>query len=350
MPQALFHAGVLYTETEKPDEALAAFEDLAKKYPDSPWAGDAHVWLIDVKLEQQFDLPGEKDHAHAAVDWFQRLDRSKAAQARKGIGEEQADALRSLKQVGYDIYIRAGLVEYLLDHPERAVGLFEKAKPFAPERNFVEVNGHIPTGMERLIEAAKSAKSLTPEVVRKGDEKAKLILMLADVYHEGQEHKKSLELCTGIVEGIARKASRRAEVLRLLSARPQPLPDRRLGVRSRCGNGRLRGSGCGGAEGPVGRFGHVPRREHRMEPQAQRRCRNFRVAPLAQGLSEERRGGPLRRFIGIACFYSKRYPQAEKALEEYLADYPGSEFIDSAREVLDKCNAMLDATPKRAGK
>jgi len=88
VPQALYHAGVLYTETEKPDEALAAFEELAKKYPDSPWAGDAHLWLIDVKLEHQFDLPGAKDHAHAAVDWYQRLDQLKAAQARKGIGEE----------------------------------------------------------------------------------------------------------------------------------------------------------------------------------------------------------------------------------------------------------------------
>ena len=40
VPQALYHAGVLYTETNKPDEALAAFEELAKKYPASPWTGD----------------------------------------------------------------------------------------------------------------------------------------------------------------------------------------------------------------------------------------------------------------------------------------------------------------------
>jgi tetratricopeptide (TPR) repeat protein len=234
MPQALYHAGVLYTEAAtgglsrfssdengtvplSVEKALTAFEELAKKYPDSPWTGDAHVRLIDVKLEHQFDLPGARNHADAAVAWYERLDQAKAAQARKGIGEEQSDALRSVKQLGYDIYVRAGLVEYLLDSGKgdcpspsgaspqglspfpRAAAFFEKAKPFQPERNFVVVQGTIPTGIERLIEAAKSNKSLTPEVVRKGDEKAKLILMLADVYLEGQQWQKTLELCELVI-------------------------------------------------------------------------------------------------------------------------------------------------------
>ena len=55
--------------------------------------------------------------------------------------------------------------------------------------------------MERLIEAAKSGKSLTPEIVRKGDERAKLILTLADVYHEGQQYDKSLDLCNRVLTG-----------------------------------------------------------------------------------------------------------------------------------------------------
>jgi len=90
-------------------------------------------------------------------------------------------------------------VEYLLEHPERAVGFFEKAKPLQPERNFVVVQGTIPTGIERLIAAAKSGKSLTPEVVRKGDEKAKLILMLADVQLEANQWDKTVELCDTVI-------------------------------------------------------------------------------------------------------------------------------------------------------
>ena len=42
------------------------------------------------------------------------------------------DTLPLLRQTGYDIYVRAGLVEYLLEHPERAVAFFEKAKPLRP--------------------------------------------------------------------------------------------------------------------------------------------------------------------------------------------------------------------------
>ena len=69
MPQALYHAGVLFAEANRPDEALIAFSMLAQKYPGSQWTPDAEVRLIDVKLEQQFDLPGAAALAAAAVAW-----------------------------------------------------------------------------------------------------------------------------------------------------------------------------------------------------------------------------------------------------------------------------------------
>jgi len=219
VPQALYHAGVLYTETEKSDEAIAAFEELANKYPDSPWTGDAHVRLIDVKLEHQFDLPGAREHADAAVAWYEnRAEKGTvplraASQGLSPFPQASStifpdDTLPSLRQTAYDIFVRAGLVEYLLEHPERALTFFEKAKPLQPERTFVVVQGTIPTGIERLIAAAKSGKALTPDIVRKGDEKAKLILMLADVYHAGEEWERSLDLCARVINGFAPKATR----------------------------------------------------------------------------------------------------------------------------------------------
>ena len=128
VPQALYHAGVLYTETNKPDEALAAFEELAKKYPASPWTGDARVRLIDVKLERQFDLPGGRQHADVAVGWYENAGaRGESSPGSRGQGQEAStgstvfpdDTMPSLRQTGYDIYVRAGLVEYLLERPER---------------------------------------------------------------------------------------------------------------------------------------------------------------------------------------------------------------------------------------
>ena len=41
---------------------------------------------------------------------------------------------RPPREVAYDIYLRAGLLEYLHDAFGAALALFEKAKPFAPPR------------------------------------------------------------------------------------------------------------------------------------------------------------------------------------------------------------------------
>ena len=241
VPQALYHAGILYTETKKPDDALAAFKELATKYADSPWAGDAHVWLIDVKLEQQFDLPGARTRrcggrlvraprpskscpsplAPLSPGWGRRAVRRPAF--------PQANRLRHLRPR------RAGGIP--LGTPRGAVGFFQKAKPLQPERKFVVVHGTIPTGIERLIEAAKSGKSLTPEIVCKGDQKAKLILMLADVYYQGQEWQRSVDLCTRLIKGAAPKSQPRAEVLCLLQTRTQLLLPPWQSPRSRCGLG-----------------------------------------------------------------------------------------------------------------
>ncbi len=254
-PQALYHAGILYTEAERPAEAVAAFEQLVTAHPKSPWAGDAHVRLIDVKLERQFDLPAAAHHAQAAVVWYRtvagsvglstaldqtssapQIDRPPwAADTPDGsrepsapgrtegsgvpgsdgtteracyFGDGTARALPSLRETGYAIYLRAGLVAYLTERPEEAAGFFEQAKPLEPERGFVVVHGEIPTGMERLLALARGNRQLTPEIVRQGDPKAKLILMLADVYHEAEQWQQSLDLCSRVIDNAAPKATR----------------------------------------------------------------------------------------------------------------------------------------------
>ncbi len=49
------------------------------------------------------------------------------------------------------------------------------------------MKGHIPTGLEKMISAAKAQKKLTPDEVLKGDKKAKLMLQLADIYYEARD-------------------------------------------------------------------------------------------------------------------------------------------------------------------
>jgi outer membrane protein assembly factor BamD (BamD/ComL family) len=226
--EALYRVGLLSEAPQKPAEPIRAFETLVKEHPSSRWAGDAAVRLIDVRLEQEYDLPRATGLAEAAVAWLERagdhepvgpgldaalgqtLPESRhlaaafdamqpsviSAAARKAI-----EALPTAEQTAYAIYVRAGLVEYLLERPEAAVAFFEKAKPLAPppKRDAVVI-GHVPTGIEQLIEVAKSGRSLTPDEARAGDRKAKLILMLADVHVAGREWTKAIGLCDKVIE------------------------------------------------------------------------------------------------------------------------------------------------------
>lgn len=215
IPQSLYHRGIAYADTDRSERASVCFEDLVKKHASSPWAGDSAVRLLDVKLELEFDLAAAQDLAGTAITWLQRQGdlatlaasgKSDKNGAAGGAAKPPApatvfpeDVLPPLKQIAYSIYLRAGLVEYLLEHPKEALAFFDKAKPLQPKQNFVVVQGHIPTGLERLMEVAKANKSLTPEIVRKGDEKARLILMLADVQIEGAQWAKVIELCDLVV-------------------------------------------------------------------------------------------------------------------------------------------------------
>lgn len=70
----------------------------------------------------------------------------------------------------------------------------EKAKPLHPPRELVVLRSEIPTGIDRLIQVAKAGNSLTPELARKGDAQATLILMLADVNYKAEDFKKSIAL------------------------------------------------------------------------------------------------------------------------------------------------------------
>ena len=138
LPQALFHAGVLLAEAGRNAEAVASFARLAEEFPTSPWTGEAHVRLIDVKLEREFDLEGAQQHVDAAIDWFEGLDRDSVAKARRALDDETT-TMRGVDRVGYDIYLRSGLLAYLQERFEQAKLWFEKAKPLAPPRNLVRL-------------------------------------------------------------------------------------------------------------------------------------------------------------------------------------------------------------------
>lgn len=197
VPQALFHAGVLYAEAEKPHQAFTVLEKLCRDYPDSPWTGDAHARLIDVKLARLLDLAGAQQHAQAALKWLDGQTTDNPA--------DEADpmSLRSAGRIRYDILVRAGLIEYLYGRGEKGAAQFKRAKEHTPPRNYEIVFGEAPTGIERLIKVAETGKSLTPQGVLEGDPQAKLILLLADIFLEAEEYDESFDLCQRVIDGVA---------------------------------------------------------------------------------------------------------------------------------------------------
>jgi len=201
---ALYHAAALLAEAERWQETVGALERLLEKYPQGRWAGEAYLRLVDITLERLFELPAARKHAAAAVAWIKNAKPGSAspdsalplwALADKGevLGAE------ALKALGYTIYVRAGTVAYLDQKYEEAAAMFKAAEPLAPPRGFAVVRGHIPTAMERMIEAAKAQKKLTPDEVLKGDPKAKLILQLADIYVQASQYDDAIALCDRVI-------------------------------------------------------------------------------------------------------------------------------------------------------
>lgn len=207
------------------ENVVEMFQKFVNTYPRSGWIGDVYVKLVDIQLERLFDLTTSEQHSQAGMAWLkdrleipsQELENISDFSSRfddpLALSANTADtanhrAQTRWKQVAYDINVRAGLIAYLKQDYSKAANLFEKAKPFQPPRAAVVVHGKVPTGIEKLIITAKSGRSLTPEPVLEGNEKARLILMLADIYYEGQQYERSIELCDRILKSSAYKATK----------------------------------------------------------------------------------------------------------------------------------------------
>lgn len=349
VPQAYYHAGVLLSEAEKPAEALATFSELVKRYPNSPWTGDAQVWLIDVKLEQQFDLPGAASLATAAIGWYEKVDSAAVAQARQGYAEDEAQGLRTLKQVGYDIYLRAGLVEYLQEKPEQATAFFEKAKPLAPARNYEVIHGKIPSGIERLIATAQTGKSITPEVVLAGDIRTKLILMLADLYHEGQQFHLAVKLCDRVERDAPESTKEQrswAYFKRARSYFSMETAERDLEAAYRDYAAAVRTwPQADWADDALFLAANIRWNSHQDANGAAALWQR-----LVSTYPESEEADRAAYFIGVAYHWGNQPEKAKRAFEEFQAAYPASRFFADASKSIQEVNqaiAVSGTKPKR---
>jgi TolA-binding protein len=359
--EALYHAARLQMESGKWKLAAENLERLVKDFPTNPWAGDAHVILIDTKLELLLDLEGAQKDADAAVRWYEHAAQKVAPELRLPTSDLRgADdpfspfpvtLARPLGEVAYDIYLRAGLLEYLHEQYGAAVIFFEKAKPFTPPLKIQVIGKAPPSGVERLIVAAKTGKTLTPDIVRKGDPTAKAALMLGDVYHEGQQYEKSLDLCNRLLSGpgINRATPEQKSYAHFRRARNYFLS---LG-RTYSPDASLADNVAAVAAAPK-----TPWAEEAMFLAGniewnQKHDLQAAVAVwhrLVHDYPGSKEADRCELYIGAAYFSSKQYVQAQQALESFLTLYPESEFVASGKRLLDECKAKADGSPNRAGR
>jgi tetratricopeptide (TPR) repeat protein len=247
-----------------------------------------------------------------------------------------------MRDVGYDIYVRAGLLEYLHDQPGAALVLFEKAKPLGRPLDVVVVYGHIPTGIERLIDVAKTGKSITPEVVCQGHQTAKVALMLADIYHQGQQWEKSLDLCNRFLN--SRAAARATPEQRSYALFKRGRNYYCLDGKSRDPDAAMLDYIAAAQTAPK-----APWASRAMFMAANVQWNDKQNAEMAVSIwnrliheypkSEDADGAAL--FVGLAYQASGRPAEAKVALNDFLRRRPDSHLAKSARMHLQELDAEL---------
>jgi tetratricopeptide (TPR) repeat protein len=179
-------------------------------YPKSPFAGDAYVREIDIALERMFDLDLARQLSAAVVEWAKAQPNPRVEASATGLESWRATVKRigptELRPVVFEAYLRAGLVAYLDRRYEPAQRFFESAQPLTPPRDFVVVEGRIPTGIECIIAASREKRALTPKEALEGDAKTRLVLQLSDIYLEAGAYLKTRELAS-LVIGDQRRIS-----------------------------------------------------------------------------------------------------------------------------------------------
>jgi len=221
---AMYNIGVLFYETDQFTEAAEVLNHFVGAYPQSPWAGDTYVKLIDITLERRFDLPAAQSLTETSIRWVRdNGHRVSIAEEGKQTTEDMegvwcpaysTPSSVELKHYCYDAYLCAGVIAYLERNYDLAARMFRESEPFSPPRDIDIVEGNIPTGIECIINAAKGRATLTPPEVLTGDERVSLILRMGDIYHWAQAYSRAQRLYRIIMERNSKQTEEASELQR----------------------------------------------------------------------------------------------------------------------------------------
>jgi tetratricopeptide (TPR) repeat protein len=363
--QAFYNAGVLLCEIAETSDAAASGEQgrttaaqsekkwkdaafmlgrFTEFYPKSPFAGDAYVREIDIALERMFDLNLAQQLAAMAVDWAKAQPNPRVEESAPGLESWRATVKRigptELRPVIFEAYLRAGLVAYLDRRYEAAQKFFESAQPLTPPRDFVVVEGRIPTGIECIIAASREKRALTPKEALEGDAKTRLVLQLSDIYLEAGAYLKTRELASLVIGDQRRISSgpqlswahrQRAVALSSLRLKLEAKPEY-LAAQQTCPTAPWAGE-CLFMAGTI---------VHNHEKKPDDAIAVFEEVVKRYPTGEY--AAKAAYFIGVIHEWNSRWSLAKAAYQRVIRDYPESRWASAAMDYhLKNVNAALAA-------
>ena len=252
------------------------------------------------------------------------------------------DTMPSLRQTGYDIYVRAGLVEYLLEHPERAVGLLREGHSRSSPSGTSSWSRHDSHG-HRAADRGGQVRQIThardrPQRRPEGETDPDAGRRVSRRVKNGND---PLDLCTRVIKGAAPKASREQKSYAYFRrGRNHYLIQ---GMESFNPDAALKDYVTAVTIAPKAPWADKAmflaanifwNHKHNLDAAVSVWRRLIREYPKSKDADRS------AFFIGTAFFFSKQYPEAEKALGQYIAKYPDSQFLADAKTLLDQCNAQ----------
>ena len=197
--RAMWRLGRILLDNGNGDQADQVFAQQLKDYPKGTYAGDAAVRLIDVALEYQFDLVRARQLAELGRNWAGSDLASKALQDQATLEPwrlfGKQPNLPVNEWVKYEVFLRAGMIAYLVEDFSEALALFEASGTQDPKAGMSNA---------RLAEAslanlkAGCRRKVIPWDVRATDscktDAQRLAIKLADLYMYAARPERCLEI------------------------------------------------------------------------------------------------------------------------------------------------------------
>lgn len=317
---ALRHAGELHRNSDSATDAARAWSQYTQAFADSPWAGRVYADLIDVQLENLFDLDAATKTASAAVQWAKRSKKQMATLA-VDVPEPDDKQLRTLR---YGVFLRAGLTAYLDAKYRQSAAMFRMAKPLEP------IKPHGPgsltqarVGLDNVIEAARTSRKLTPDLVLEGDAKARVVMQLADIYLEVGRWKKVISLCDIVIGGkdFVPTAAQKSWAHNQRASAIYSIPDGKNALEDYAAAQKCCPTAPWAAEALFysGTITNNFLQDHKEASKL--------FAAVVSTYPESDIADKAAYFVGVAYEWAKDWPAAKKAYQEFLKQYPQSKWV-----------------------